>query len=63
MMQVVAGLSTRYFRGSKVVCDRFSSLEKFYTSLDVCRDPGLESVKRLRKEGCGGCCSKEETRS
>jgi len=55
MMQVVAGLSTRYFRGSKVVCDRFSSLDKFCTSLDVCREPGLESVKRLRKEGCGGC--------
>jgi hypothetical protein len=58
MMQVVAGLSTRYFRGFKVVCDRFSSVrsfDKFWIILDVCREPGFESVARFRKEGCRGC--------
>jgi hypothetical protein len=57
-MQVVAGLSTRYFIGFKVVCDRFSSVisfDRFWIILDVCREPGFESVARFRKEGYGGC--------
>ena len=63
---MVAGLSTKYLRGFKVVCDRFSSvtsLDKLWITLDVCLEPGFESAIRFKKEGCGGCWSKVEAMS